>query len=612
MNRHIPTRWSHLLRYSGIGAIIRGDENLLVVTDIRQWTTRDGAPAGEPIYYVDLLRGALQITKELRQPPLARERPNGAIDGTCIPAVRFPGWMRCPSPSCGLLHYQPWRRDDGRDHPVCICSDDSRLQQVNWVVAHAEGGLRDVPWHAMAHEEVRGGGQQCRPDPQQAFLHLTSDSSGSRLLRLRCGRCRAQAELAAGRPLKESYPRRQPWERSASHRGVEAKDPARILEVNDPRIYYPRTRNALVIPPESRIRRGTVVDRLYCNRQHRQRLDQCRTSLGRRAELRLLADHYGCSADEVEAAWDKIQDGYPLDGRTLTPGDLLSSEFEALVEEIPGLFDDEDFVPRHKTRDWQALAEPHGDDAATGCVLAAVDRLVSVARLREIQVFDGFSRITQDHLVPPDLDSSVDWLPAIELFGEGIFFTLDESMLARWGAQPDLIERAEHLQRRFERSGMRFPNDPPSPISPRFVLLHTLAHMLIRQLESAAGYPAASIRERIYCAGGSRPMAGILVYVAVPDVVGSLGGLAELAEPGRFLPLLASVFDHADWCSLDPVCCEHEGQGPSLLNLAACHACALVPEPSCAYGNVLLDRTLVKGDFAGGIEPLLAFATEDG
>ena len=103
-------------------------------------------------------------------------------------------------------------------------------------------------------------------------------------------------------------------------------------------------------------------------------------------------------------------------------------------------------------------------------------------------------------------------------------------------------------------------------------------------------------------------MAGILVYVAVPDVVGSLGGLAELAEPLRFLRLLTAVFEHADWCSLDPVCSEHEGQGPNLLNLAACHACALVPEPSCAFGNVLLDRCFVKGDLTGSIQPLLAFA----
>ena len=72
-------------------------------------------------------------------------------------------------------------------------------------------------------------------------------------------------------------------------------------------------------------------------------------------------------------------------------------------------------------------------------------------------------------------------------------------------------------------------------VTPRFLLLHTLAHLIIRQLETEAGYPAASLKERIYCEVGHRPMAGILIYVAVPDEVGSLGGLGEMALPSRFL-----------------------------------------------------------------------------
>lgn len=97
------------------------------------------------------------------------------------------------------------------------------------------------------------------------------------------------------------------------------------------------------------------------------------------------------------------------------------------------------------------------------------------------------------------------------------------------------------------------------------------------------------------------------LYVAVPDVAGSLGGLAELAEPQRFLGLISSVVDHAKWCSIDPVCAEHEGQGPHLLNRAACHACSLVPETSCCYGNVLLDRAFVIGDSAHDLPSFLSF-----
>jgi len=147
-------------------------------------------------------------------------------------------------------------------------------------------------------------------------------------------------------------------------------------------------------------------------------------------------------------------------------------------------------------------------------------------------------------------------------------------------------------------------------ITPRFLLLHTLAHLLIKQLEMEAGYPAASLKERIYCATGRKPMAGILVYVAVPDISGSLGGLAELATPTRFLNLISKVFDHAQWCSLDPVCAEHKGQGPHLLNHAACHACALVPEPSCAYGNIFLDRIFIRGDNEKNIAAFLSESSQ--
>ena len=424
--------------------------------------------------------------------------------------------------------------------------------------------------------------------------------------------------------------RRQPWDWTDRQPAPVDPQPAQILEVNDARLYYPRVRAALVIPPESRIRRDGALALLYSNRGHRDQLDQTRSPLGRRALMRRLADEYRCPVAEVEAAWLEIQAGWPLYGQATTPGGLLAKEFQALTEEIPDLADGEDFVPRHQTLAWRALGATLAP--AQPAVLAAVSRLVAVTRLREVRVFTGFSRIAQSfddglspttakdnagaeatgRLVPPDLEGCLDWLPAIELYGEGIFFTLDEAMLQGWAGQPGIQARTAALQARFERTGMRFPDAPILPLAPRFILLHTLAHLLIRQLETQAGYPAASIRERIYCGEGDPAMAGILVYVAVPDIVGSLGGLAELAEPRRFLGLLASVFDHADWCSLDPVCSEHEGQGPSQLNRSACHACALVPEPSCQFGNVLLDRTFVRGDLQGEVRPLLAFVAGGG
>ena len=141
-------------------------------------------------------------------------------------------------------------------------------------------------------------------------------------------------------------------------------------------------------------------------------------------------------------------------------------------------------------------------------------------------------------------------------------------------------------------------------------MLHTLSHLLIRELESTAGYTAASLKERIYCSK-DRKMAGILIYTAVADIVGSLGGIIESAEPKEFLSLLGGVFKHAQWCSLDPVCTEHEGQGPGWLNRAACHACALIPEPACEYNNIFLDRVFIKGSEKLRIPYFLDFIMEN-
>lgn len=135
------------------------------------------------------------------------------------------------------------------------------------------------------------------------------------------------------------------------------------------------------------------------------------------------------------------------------------------------------------------------------------------------------------------------------------------------------------------------------PVTARFLLLHTLAHMLIRQLAYESGYAAASLRERIYArdAAEGEPQAGILIYTAAGDVEGTLGGLARQGEPPRFARTLLNALQGSVWCSSDPLCRESRGQGFGSLNLAACHACALISETSCTHANALLDRTTVVG-----------------
>ena len=594
----VPVRLSHLLRHCSVGAIVRGPEYLMTVKDIREWTDKNGVMAGRPIPYAKRVCEALGISQELREPPIATELENGIVDGVCIPAMRFPSWMRCPNPKCGFLYYRPWRSQT-QGPPRCMdCEKHFVLEQVPWVLAHPDGHMNDVPWHSLAHAEARKHAQgQCRREWKEPYLRLIDEGVSHR--KLRCDRCKATSDFV--NEIRRHYGNmgRQPWIKDppAAIDGLSGDKPelAIVLEINDARVHSTMTRNALVIPPESRISKGAVVDRLYQSSQKLQQLERAKIPLAQKGTLKALAAEFRCTINEIDDAWKEIQNGYPHIYENSTPGLLLEDEYKALLEEIPDMAEDEDFVTSHRTSTWKAMSAALPAVDRSRKIVNIVSNLIAVDRLKEILVLTGFQRFSGE-ATPPDIIGQSTWLPAIELYGEGIFFTLEENFLSMWEKIPALQTRAEEFHRRYVKASLQV--DPEPPVTPRFLLLHTLAHLLIRQLETEAGYSAASLKERIYCTSGGASMAGILVYVAVSDVAGSLGGLAELAEPRRFLLLLSSVFDHAEWCSLDPVCSEHEGQGPSLLNRAACHACVLVPEPSCAYGNVLLDRTFIRGNSA--------------
>ena len=598
-NELIPIRLSHLLGQSGVGSIVRGSDWLVVVQDTRQWTDHHGNSAGKLIPYVERVRTALCIEEQLREPPVAKEMANGQVDGACVPATRFPSWMRCPS--CGAMYRWPWHKERPDHAPHCNhqdCKRHPKLEQVTWVLAHSAGYLADVPWHFLAHKDAHNPTQRnCKVQDQ---LRLIERGYEERLLS--CGACGARTGFRGDERVGFGKGRMQPWtndDQVPSREDAEDgdKDLAQVLVINDTRVYVPVTESVLVVPPESRVRKGTVVDLLYRNSGERSRIDGARTPLARKGIIRTLATEYRCTPDDIETAFSDLARGYPLYGENLTPGQLRESEFKAFLEVLPDQREDEDLVTLNKSDEWRELgiaADLNADEQKT---VHGIRHLVRVDRLKAVKVFKGFTRLGGEEITPPDIVGESDWLPAIELYGEGIFLALDEERLKVWEQTPAVASRLNQLLPRFAQSG----RDAPNPVTTRFMLLHTLSHLLMRQIESEGGYPAASLVERIYCATAPEPMAGILIHVAVPDIAGSLGGLAELSAPRRFLGILIRALDHAHWCSLDPVCSEHEGQGPGLLNRAACHACALVPEPACEYGNTLLDRGFVKDDAANGL-----------
>src|SRR5205823_678482 len=183
------------------------------------------------------------------------------------------------------------------------------------------------------------------------------------------------------------------------------------------------------------------------------------------------------------------------------------------------------------------------------------------------------------------------------VYGEGIFVELDMAAVNRWFQQePEIAKRIEPLVKHYN-AVRTIRGQPQRNITAKFILLHTLAHVLINQLSFDCGYGSASLRERLYCdfSDPKKPMQGVLIYTASGDAEGTMGGLVRQGRSGRLEPTIQRAMNRASWCSSDPVCIETSGQGVDNANLAACHGCALLPETSCEEGNRLLDRGLLVG-----------------
>jgi len=188
------------------------------------------------------------------------------------------------------------------------------------------------------------------------------------------------------------------------------------------------------------------------------------------------------------------------------------------------------------------------------------------------------------------------WLPGIDQLGEGIFVELSEEMVSDWESRTAVKELSETHKaaqdKWYKQRGMELVHAKP----PRYLLLHSLSHLIIRQLGLECGYASASLRERIYSSTESDTMAGLLIYTASPDSQGSLGGLVEMAKPSNFDSLMSKALKESLVCASDPLCADRSpGATGTQLNGAACHACLLESETSCEAGNNYLDRAVLAG-----------------
>ncbi|WP_040880180.1 DUF1998 domain-containing protein [Marinobacterium rhizophilum] len=578
-------RSSQLISPYGPGAIVDiGDESLLL-TDLKGWPRN--------LIDVKLPRLARELgVTSLKSPP---EKPEFGqdVDYKSVTAIRFPRWMFCPS--CRKMEY--WKTESGHmdeGQPVCsiLKCRKRALVPMRFVMACQSGHMGDVPWDYWAHSGSNGN-RKC--PSKKSNLYFTSKpelGSGLEALLVECRYCKSYRDLGnitspdAIQSIGLRCTGSQPWE--TWEEGCQ-ESPV-VLQRGASNLYFPVVRSALDIPVvEAKQEHG---EKSAAIRSHNffsacQNLYESKSEDAARSLAIIIAGDNNCTVDDVFEVLKPLEEHKGKIGAPPSAEELQEAEWKVLVSPDVETSSNPQFSARVESslsaNDYWKIAEK-------------IERVVLLDKLREVRAFCGYERVkpTNELIPPAGQNEDIKWLPAIEVFGEGIFIEFSDRALTAWENKSShfIQSRIGLLIKRYGENDLSYLPEP----SARLVVLHTMAHLLIRQLSFECGYSSGSIRERIYAAEGQ---VGILIYTADSDSEGSLGGLVQQGEAARLMATFAAALDQASWCSNDPVCSEMETQGVMGLNKAACHSCTLVSETSCGMNNLLLDRKLLLGDSSG-------------
>jgi hypothetical protein len=463
-------------------------------------------------------------------------------------------------------------------------------------MACANGHIDDFPYWQWVHKdkEPKEGAKHKRLE-----LHSTGQTASLQAIHISC-ECGEEASLegAFGKFALDRLGIRCSASRPWLGRGSEGacSETPRTLQRGSSAAWFPLVRSALSIPPWSeRIQRAIVNNGFFGSVMNV-------PGLSDEMIKQLAAGNQKLAAEGYTPA--QILDAVRRRERLTSESDEPESEVDVLFEANSDLRKEEFHQLRNETRE----SDENVDfvcvppvDAGSYRLPEGVGQTMLVKRLREVRALTSFMRV--DIPMPSDPKSrraalssgQVGWLPAIEVNGEGVFLRLDDDRLHEWEQRAEVVERAGIIHdRHVEALKLRAANRAvPSPVTARFILVHTLAHILINEWSLDAGYPAGALCERLYV--DEDEMAGLLIYTATSDSAGSLGGVVSQGAPEQLDAALRSALDRASWCSADPLCMEAEASGTESLNLAACHACVLLPETSCELGNTILDRAMLIG-----------------
>lgn len=587
--RRIPPtgelRQSQLITTFGPGAMVDLPNHSVLIGGLETWHGE------KERIYEDRLEGWLQDKLKapdlkLYAPPVDSGEPGASQTGIAV--FQFPAWF------LGQVD-ETFTTPDGRIYRTRPLIPYDRLVKggyldrdrkvrsvvpVRFVQACVKGHISDIDWYAFVRHDF--------DTDRTGELWFDEGGAGNDFAEIfvRC------VKTGMRRPLSDaSVPDskvlgkcsgRKPW------LGPRIWEPCdkhnRLLTRSASNAYFSQTMGVIAIPDGDQALKE-AVDRVYdpflmnCESPFEVKYE--------RKKEQVAAALEGFSNEAVWAEIERRQKGIapPDKGIKEAELDTLLAQKDTLGEDKP-------------EGDFYARTHPVG--VLPAAAAGKVDRLVLVHRLREVVAQVGFTRFDATF---PDIDGELDldielaplsrelhWLPAYQNRGEGIFLSFSPSEIEKWLERDAVKERAKLLTAGFDVWKERKGSNASFSGLP-YIMLQSLAHLMITTLSLDCGYSASSIRERIYAGENGY---GILLYTGSPGAEGTLGGLVDMGKNiGRHLE---RALELGRLCSNDPVCAQHDPSDPleeRYLHGAACHGCLLIAETSCERRNELLDRALV-------------------
>ena len=580
---HGQLRQSQLVTTFGPGAMLDLPNHSVLVGGLDYWS-HDGETIYEPRLTDKLCRLLDVPSLELRTPPPDQEDPTAPTTG--ITGWQFPEWF--------ITQDVETEESDGKGSRSRMLVHRSALTRgkfidrnrkrrsvvpVRFVRACRAGHIGDIEWYAFVH----GSPTECR---RQLWIDERGTSGDLSEVFIRC-ECRQERSMAQAANMQlralGNCDGARPWLGPYTKEGC--GEPNRLLIRTASNAYFSQVMSVISLPDRDETVK-TAVDGVWEFLGEVEEIDQLRYE---RRKARVSAALEGLSDEEVFAEIRARRSAAPEQLKSVKQAELetLVATQDEIGEDRP----DGNFFARCLPKEnW---GQPW---------MAPIERVVLVHRLREVVALAGFTRF---EALAPDTEGEfeigvrraslareISWLPAMENKGEGVFLQFHRDAMAAWISRPAVTDRGQQLDGGFMRwraehtaSRRHFPGLP-------YIMLHSFAHLLITAVSLECGYPASSIRERIYALPDVGY--GVLLYTGTTDAEGTLGGLIQVGR--RIHEHVRSALELGELCSNDPVCSQHQPPNQHerrFLHGAACHGCLLIAETSCEQHNELLDRTLV-------------------